>query len=188
MTIRNSVVGFVGGAVIAGALSFQYSHKRFPFGGADQPILISDSSVDVRINGSLNPPGKNYNRHRILGKRFDHVVMVDSKNNTSTPICSGGKCDQTAFTFFLANDEKTFHTITIMEVNTADTDLVVDAPAWNTNFWYPSTLAGGFTTLSLNGGLVVTNNNHARCQYCTYYLCFPSSASVDGNCAQTSAK
>jgi hypothetical protein len=168
-------------AILGGLLYFLYSHHRFPFGGADQPIIISDSTVDVRINGTLDS-GDN-NSHRIPGK-FHHVIMMD-KNGTPSSVCTNGLCDKTVVTFQIANDIA-YHTITVREVPNSDaTDLVVDSPPWNTNFWN-KLVSGNYTTLELQGRLV--DSNRVPCPHCAYYLCYSNSDTVEPNCAEKAAR
>jgi len=162
-------------AVLAVYLLIAFWQGFYPFTDGDQPIIISDSSVKVRINGQLKLV-TDRSHHRIAGLKVDHIVKLDSNNAPSTR-CAHAQCDGTV-TEFRLNRDMTVRTMDISEPNGTDTDLGVQGIAWDSIDW-PQTTANGFTTVEASGQLI---ENGARCANCRYYVCFPTSGKVDPVC------
>ncbi|MGA3204322.1 MAG: hypothetical protein ABSF12_17660 [Bryobacteraceae bacterium] len=162
---RIALTGVGAVAVLAIYLLVAYVQKLPPFASGNQPIIISDSSVDVQLNGPLNLVDSNH--HRIKGGKVDHIAMVDG-NGTPSILCNSKQsCDQT-IAWYQLNGSGPSYRIVISEPNGSDTDLGSDV-AWNTNFWTSS----GPTSqpkLTLDGRLV--DQFGSWCRNCVYTICF----------------
>lgn len=165
--MRNRIiVSVVGGiAILAGLLYYLQSHHLFPF-VVSQPIVISDSSVDVKLDGPLNLVLDN-KHHRIKNHQVHHIAMTDGGGKTLT-LCTGKSCVGT-ITSYQKKDVVGTYSFDISEPNRSDTDL-------GSHDWNDFTPSGAVNQLTLNGGLV--DKNGTPCRHCKYTICFDEACKV----------
>jgi hypothetical protein len=84
-TILKWIAGIV--ATIAALTGALYSLQVWPFTPSDQPILISDSSVDITLDDVLNTPGDKH-EHVIKDKKLDHIDHLDANGKSSAVACA----------------------------------------------------------------------------------------------------
>jgi hypothetical protein len=155
-----------------------YWRKLPPFDQGDQPIIISDSSVDTRINGKPIVSADGFSL--LIKGKFHHVTMVDGNGVKFPPKCDNTSCNTTSVNFQLENYPG-IHRISIRERADGDTDLVIEGVAWNSNFWSHITDPPPYTTLRAAGKLI-DDSGISPCTHCKYYFCFSKSGNPDATC------
>jgi hypothetical protein len=150
----NTILKWVGGivAAIAALTGVLYSLQVWPFTGSDQPILISDSSVDVQLESTATGDKQT---HVAKGRKVDHVDMVGA-NGTTTAVCPQRPCRVIRF---LLDGDATYHEFDLSESG-SDTALAVDI-GWDSSKWKPA----GTKNPKLPTGHLIDDNG-TPCAHC----------------------